>query len=55
MGLCFLGGLIQQYEELFGSRKGEMITAAQERMDGLFSGVGGFSQFEAVSQVRYKF
>jgi hypothetical protein len=37
--------------ELFRSTKGEMMTAVQQRMYGMFSGVGGFSQFGAVSQV----
>jgi hypothetical protein len=40
-----------RYVELFRSTKGEMMTAVQQRMYGMFSGVGGFSQFGAVSQV----
>jgi hypothetical protein len=39
--------------ELFRSTKGEMMTAVQQRMYGMFSGVGGFSQF-GVGQVRTK-
>ncbi|KAL2634576.1 hypothetical protein R1flu_006055 [Riccia fluitans] len=40
-----------RYVELFRSTKGEMMTAVQQRMYGMFSGAGGFSQFGAVSQV----
>ncbi|CAM6037574.1 unnamed protein product [Sphagnum compactum] len=40
-----------RYVELFRSTKGEMMTAVQQRMYGMFSGVGGFSQFGAVSQI----
>lgn len=41
----------QRYVELFRSTKGEMMTAVQQRMyGGMFSGVGGFSQF-GVNQV----
>lgn len=41
----------QRYVELFRSTKGEMMTAVQQRMYGMFSGAGGFSQF-GVGQVR---
>ncbi len=41
--------------ELFRSTKGEMMTAVQQRMYGMFSGVGGFTQFGAVSQVLHGF
>uniref|UniRef100_A0A7I4A7R3 RRM domain-containing protein n=1 Tax=Physcomitrium patens TaxID=3218 RepID=A0A7I4A7R3_PHYPA len=34
-----------RYVELFRSTKGEMMTAVQQRMYGMFSGAGGFSQF----------
>ncbi|CAM6010420.1 unnamed protein product [Sphagnum balticum] len=40
-----------RYVELFRSTKGEMMTAVQQRMYGMFSGVGGFTQFGAVSQI----
>ncbi|KAG0623825.1 hypothetical protein M758_3G204800 [Ceratodon purpureus] len=40
-----------RYVELFRSTKGEMMTAVQQRMYGMFSGAGGFSQF-GVGQVR---
>ncbi|CAM6102293.1 unnamed protein product [Calypogeia fissa] len=40
-----------RYVELFRSTKGEMMTAVQQRMyGGMFSGVGGFSQF-GVNQI----
>lgn len=48
MFLCLIQ---QRYVELFRSTKGEMMTAVQQRMYGMFSGAGGFSQF-GVGQVR---
>ena len=50
-GLMLLGWVQQRYVELFRSTKGEMMTAVQQRMYGMFSGAGGFSQF-GVGQVR---
>lgn len=47
----FWGWIQQRYVELFRSTKGEMMTAVQQRMYGMFSGAGGFSQF-GVGQVR---
>jgi hypothetical protein len=51
--LMFFAWVWQRYVELFRSTKGEMMTAVQQRMYGMFSGVGGFSQFGAVSQVSW--
>jgi hypothetical protein len=50
-GLMLLGWVVQRYVELFRSTKGEMMTAVQQRMYGMFSGAGGFSQF-GVGQVK---
>ncbi|KAJ7526814.1 hypothetical protein O6H91_16G024000 [Diphasiastrum complanatum] len=39
-----------RYVELFRSTKGEMMTAVQQRVYGMFSSIGGFSQFGALAQ-----
>ncbi|KAJ7571163.1 hypothetical protein O6H91_01G152400 [Diphasiastrum complanatum] len=40
-----------RYVELFRSTKGEMMTAVQQRVYGMFSSIGGFSQFGALAQL----
>ena len=46
-----LGCCVQRYVELFRSTKGEMMTAVQQKMYGMYPAANSYSQYGAGGQV----